>query len=1071
MVKIFALSAGIDEYNPGALSGCVNDVENFAAWLATAMPGQVDQRFLRNAEATRAAVVQGFRDHLSKAGPGDVAVFHYAGHGRRSRQAVEFDVFDTGELEQGLVLWDSQLPNNYDLADKEMALLIEGVANGGAEVVIIMDCCHSGSITRDFDEFSGMAVRALPERAGDRAASSDSYKRYLKDYLDGAYVKMAAAGPIAIPLRRHILLAACDSDQKAKETMGHGVFTSSLVTALQASGGKTSYAELFQKVRAVVRDRAAAQDPQFEAYDGFDGWAGFLGAAGGRAAPRFEMAFANGEWALKAGVVHGLGAPAGQPVLVKILDGDTAVGTGRVTALGAQTSTVVPDFAADTARAYQASPLTLAGAAVPIATDLPADLRATLDAALAAAPGTGVVLAGPDAACRHQLLLANGAITLQDAGTGKRIWAVLPQGDWAAPLLFTLAELADWHRMLALANPAPQLNPAQFDVQVSTGGSDGLATAQPLACRVPVAQQDGKWPVVQMGLKLRNRLPQPLNVALLWCNPDYGVQVLDNREIDPSDAFTLAWGGNGDAGLKLDDGENSFEFHLKLLVTTERVDTFLLAQNDMALPADAAPVNPQATTRGSIVIGKPKPQPVKNDWFTFDISITLVRQQAQIGPAPISLADGAITIAAHPAMTGNVALLVQPPATRALDDGDAVVAAMARAGLGLAGLGSRDLAGGAVVDLSGLAGTDSLASQPLAITLQAGLGADEVLVPLLFDGQDLLPAGDCQRAEDGSCQLSISALPAAVGSRSLTGALKLYFFKTVLNKADASQLRWVDCSGPAPVYGSDNLPGKVAAAAKVLLLVHGFIGDTTSIAQGLIASGLWQQFDLVLAWDYENLNTPIADTGLALKARLAMAGFGPNDNKQLTILSHSMGGLVSRAMIELHDGAAMVDHLVMCGTPNGGSPLGRVLPPLLALAGNAAVPFLKAAGPALAWLMNGKPPTTTLAQMNPGSDFLNSLAAANDPGVRYTILSGSVDACAAAGDASAGRLLVKLGQSTPFDVLFNNQPNDVAVAVPSIDGVPAARQPAPATGPALACHHLNYFASPAGLAALKAVAW
>jgi pimeloyl-ACP methyl ester carboxylesterase len=345
------------------------------------------------------------------------------------------------------------------------------------------------------------------------------------------------------------------------------------------------------------------------------------------------------------------------------------------------------------------------------------------------------------------------------------------------------------------------------------------------------------------------------------------------------------------------------------------------------------------------------------------------------------------------------------------------------------------------------------------------------LLPLLFDGQDLLLAGEMSIGADGRTNLSISHLPPAVGSRSLTGALKLYFFKTALNQADASQLRWVDCSGTAPVYGVDNLPGKVAAANKVLLLVHGIIGDTASIAQGLIASALWRQFDLVLAWDYENLNTPISDTGLELKARLAMAGFGPNDGKQLTILSHSMGGLVSRAMIELHDGAALVDHLVMCGTPNGGSPLGRVLPPLLALAGNAAASTLNAAGPVLAWLVSRRPPTATLAQMNPGSNFLNSLAAANDPGVRYTILSGSVDACTAAGDVLTERLLLKLGQSTPFDMLFSNQPNDIAVAVPSIAAVPPTRTPPPTTGPVLACHHLNYFASPAGLTALKAVAW
>ena len=37
-----------------------------------------------------------------------------------------------------------------------------------------------------------------------------------------------------------------------------------------------------------------------------------------------------------------------------------------------------------------------------------------------------------------------------------------------------------------------------------------------------------------------------------------------------------------------------------------------------------------------------------------------------------------------------------------------------------------------------------------------------------------------------------------------------------------------------------------------------------------------------------------------------------------------MGGLVSRWFIEREGGNALVDHLVMCGTPNNGSPFGKI---------------------------------------------------------------------------------------------------------------------------------------------------
>jgi hypothetical protein len=90
--------------------------------------------------------------------------------------------------------------------------------------------------------------------------------------------------------------------------------------------------------------------------------------------------------------------------------------------------------------------------------------------------------------------------------------------------------------------------------------------------------------------------------------------------------------------------------------------------------------------------------------------------------------------------------------------------------------------------------------------------------------------------------------------------------------------------------------------------------------------------------------------------------------------------------------------------------------------------------------------------------------------VRYTILAGSIDAYVAAGDGFAGRALVAAGRSAAFDLLFENQPNDIAVGVESIKTIGGVRAVKPVRHD-VACHHLNYFASDAGRAALQAVAW
>jgi pimeloyl-ACP methyl ester carboxylesterase len=232
----------------------------------------------------------------------------------------------------------------------------------------------------------------------------------------------------------------------------------------------------------------------------------------------------------------------------------------------------------------------------------------------------------------------------------------------------------------------------------------------------------------------------------------------------------------------------------------------------------------------------------------------------------------------------------------------------------------------------------------------------------------------------------------------------------------------------------------------------------------------------VLTYDYENLSTPIGQTAQTLKAQLEAVGLKDNDGKQLTLLVHSMGGLVSRWFIEREGGNEVVDHLVMCGTPNVGSPFGqidaarKILSVLTSLSMNylpALVPF---SGAVLMLLNRSKKLTPTLEQMNPASDFIATLNQSDDPGIPYTILAGDVDAYQEPSDALFARMVAKAGQSFIFEALFARQANDIAVGVESILGIGGQRATPPVRGN-VACHHLNYFASESGQRALAAVAW
>jgi Caspase domain len=140
--SINALLVGIDRYQHpvSPLNGCVNDIEAFDDYLRQRVEGadsaRLELRVLTDQQATRAAIIAGFREHLKPARKGDVALFYYA---------------EPDRLDETLVCHDSRSPGGHDLADKELAQLVHEVAAGRAHAVVILDCCHSGSGTRNAD--------------------------------------------------------------------------------------------------------------------------------------------------------------------------------------------------------------------------------------------------------------------------------------------------------------------------------------------------------------------------------------------------------------------------------------------------------------------------------------------------------------------------------------------------------------------------------------------------------------------------------------------------------------------------------------------------------------------------------------------------------------------------------------------------------------------------------------------------------------------------------------------------------------------------------------------------------
>ena len=1077
--QVFALLVGIDDYTGPVrkLTGCVNDVDHFEAWLRQGTdPKKLALEVLKNGDATRANVIRQFRKHLGRAGAGDVVVFHYCGHGAQSASAGAFREFDLGGLDEGLVCIDSRLPGGHDLADKELAVLIDELARRDAHVAFILDACHSGSGTRSVDAFNGLRSRLT---------LGDPVERPIDSYLDGHYAKLLKKGErLLIPTGRHILMAACERRQEAKEspTENRGVFTSTLLEVLEGAGGDLSYADLFMRCRSAVRKRAKDQDPQFEPIGQFNPWGGFLGRQGAGGRRTFKASFDRKAWRINCGAIQGMPTDPERPVGVLLYpEGNSAQVLVTVQTLEVGTNDAILDlgsFKPDPAKSYDATitSLPVAPLLLHCAADSPA--RAALEKALQGDLAIGAAVTDVADGTRYAIDVQGDLMRLVQRESGVLIQAA--QGhkgsfEHAAPALLAVAkQVAQWERSLALHNQASQMDAALIDFACSESADHGADFMHPAdEVTLESVLERGEWSAITARLLVRNRGKAALHWTLLYFSAAYGIDELGKGTLEPGEDYQTVY--EPPYGFHMEAGQVAESVdRFKLIVSTQPVDGFLLMQPDLPLGETLA------TSRA--IDRAPPGQAVRkarqDDWLTKNLRVRVLPRLDELGPQDWTSDNGMVKVKGHKKVKAKLSMSPARSATRAAGESASFLDAFEQAGLSLPAFSNTRGENPNVLELNDIEGGAALAAEPLEIELDLPLGADEGILPFVFDGQHVMLGGDVSKDEAGRTHISIDHLHELPSDRrSLGGSLKLYFFKTYLKRIRVNKLRWSEFAADGGLtQRDDDVAAKVAAAKRVLLLVHGIIGDTEGMAAGIHACGLDAKFDLVLTFDYENLSTPIEETARDLKAQLAEVGLTDGDDKHLTLLVHSMGGLVSRWFIEREGGNKLVDHLVMCGTPNNGSPFGKVddarqiLNVLTGLAANYVPTLLPFSAPILFLLNRSKKVTPTLMQMDPGSDFITALNQSPDSGIPYTILAGDVDQYNEPTDGLFAKLIAKTGRGVLFDALFANKANDIAVSIDSISRVGPARASAPKTQQ-VACHHLNYFVSSAGQQALQTVAW
>lgn len=1091
--QIYALLVGINNYpnHIGRLYGCVNDVRHVHEFLSdTCDRSRLHIETLLDSDATRLNVIDQIRTHLGKAGKDDVVLFHYSGHGARSKSASQFHQFFPDGWDEGLVCYDSRDPGSFDLADKELAVLLAEVAQNDPHLAVILDCCHSGSATRNADDFTQLKARHTHEVLDERPLDS---------YLDGHYARLPNKGePLQISASRHILLAACQRVQKAYEGKDHnGVFTSTLLEVLAQCGPNISYADLFVRCRAAVRNRADNQEPQFETYCGFPAYACFLGNQTSRVARRFSVYFEDRGWRVDCGAIHGLPSEPNISVELALFpesDQSRVAGRAGTTQVGAQKSDLqLLDFEADPSTRFKGEITTLP--VPPLAVHLEGDIqgRESFEKFLIASDDRSLdvfFLTDSADAARYTLCAEDGCYLLKFRETDRLIQGVKSYTKQAAEYMFAiLKQVAAWERAVVLHNHSTRMNPDDVPFQFCELIFDD-DHAEPYTyphddITLDIKMENGEWQAVRGTLKARNLTQQPVHLLLAHFADDYRIQILYNERVEPTDSeFIVTLDGNATFNLSLDDDEGDEAIHtFKLVVSTEKVDHFLLTQEPLEI---GRIFDPRATrsTKG-LTFAPPRKKLVhENEWFTRDLHVKLVRQLERVTTKDTTLGGGKITIKGHRSLKAGVSLSAASSTTRSIETAPDIYRALERQGMQLLNFSSKRGDNKSILELTDIQNTEALEQDPLEIELDIDLAVGEFILPMAFDGEHLLLSGHPWQDEQGRTHVHIEHIPEIRDNRRSMGrALKMYFFKTYLGQENVNRVCWIE-------YKTDGVferhrfgvAEKIATAKNVLLLIHGIIGNTDSIVQGLKLAqdadgrSVDQKFDLVLTYDYENLSTPIAETAVKLKQQLAEAGLHEGDDKRLTLLVHSMGGLVSRWFIEREGGNRVVDHLVMFGTPNNGSPFGKVnmarrLSSLLTtLAINTFPPFAPFGAALLSVLVRLQKVTPTLEQMAPNSEFIRVLNNSDDPNVPYTIVAGDIRSYQEESSQLVLQLIAKLGGSPLFNALYQDAAHDIAVSDASIRSIPDTRTPPPQKA-CVFCHHLNYFVSDAGIGVLRTLEW
>ncbi|OBQ37725.1 MAG: caspase [Anabaena sp. MDT14b] len=1133
--SIYALLVGIDDYAPDSviqvnqLQGCVNDITAIEVYLNERSDTEkynLNLLTLKNKQATRDAVIDGFRNHLCQARNNDVVLFYYSGHGSQELAPEEFRHLEPDRLNETLVCYDSRTEGGWGLADKELAQLIAEVSEKKPHICIILDSCHSGSGTRDPLQETGVRLTSIDKRNRPLNSYLPELQQQIKNSFPNSSLKDHPSG-WKILTGSHVLLAACRDSEVAKEIMGNneqrGAFSYCLLETLKQAKGNISYQDLFREAKSLVNNQVTLQSPQLEVNYSEAEDQVFLKGTIAERSHYFTVSYSQeyDNWVIDGGGVHGVQSPSGDEKTLLALfpsnsnvedlhDPSQSVGEAAVTKVLPAIS-YIKVLDPDKNKTFKAVIISLP--LPPLAVYLEGE-EDGVKLARQAMESAGLNNHNQSSAyVREEEELAKAHFRLLCRKNQYLI--VRPQDDHplvaqidgytqdnAQKAIQRLEHIARWSAIAQLGSSGNGvIKEGDITMELIFGDQDLSPEETRLEYKL---REDGTKEPSTVQIKLTNKSDKPLYCSLLLLTDLFAVEVPFNGmeagyiQLSPEGEPYISEEGILTLPDELAQKITEYNNTIKLIVSTDEFDARLLTQNKLDAPrdvergADQGVINQNSLNRLMNKVQnrewkKAKPQSYQ-DWITKQVTITTVRP---LDTTPVSKIDSknlgsGVKLQPHPSLRANARLTTVPQASR--DLGNLILPPILRddphVTQAFQFTTSRGTNPGlSVLELTNVENPEVVTkTDPLKLLTDVPLGEGENLLAFAYDGEFYLPLGygTTIKDEDGKTQTEIKLERLSTpysGDRDVVGSIWMCFVKVIGEnlgrKFDGYHLRAVKVAEDQTVTPVENIKDQVKNANRILLYVHGILGDTKDMVKSVQRakvlvdgqeSRLNELYDLVLTFDYENINTDIPEIARILKKKLEDVGLTVNHGKVLHIVAHSMGGLVSRWFIEREEGNQVVQHLVMLGTPNAGSPWSTVqdLATLALAIGLNSLSTVACPVKVLGSLVSGIGVVdVTLDQMKPSSAFLRNLAASPDPGIPYSVIAGNTSIKRAAMEEEGGkasrlkRLIQKLGTQV-VEFPFFGQPNDIAVKVDSIQSIPEGRM-IPPNIQEVACDHLTYF--------------